>query len=111
MECINGNKTFILDSHRPFICSSGWSVIRKAGKFRKARLVGGRRLMNVDRVPGFLYIYSSELAPPPPHPQASVVLLPFRYGGGGGAHTLAGEGGGGAHCYEGTDTHGTLGIV
>jgi hypothetical protein len=56
-----------------------------------------------------LSLQSSELAPSPPDPQASVVLSPC--GSGGGTHSLVGEGAGGANSDEGTDTmHCSLGI-
>jgi hypothetical protein len=57
----------------------------------------------VDRVLGFLSGRPNWL-PPPLHPQASVAPLWFQWGGGGGTHSLEGEGAGGAHSEEGTDS-------
>ncbi len=51
-----------------------------------------------------LSLQSSDLAPPPPHPQASVAPPPLVPGGG--THQLGGEGAGGANSDEGTrDRH------
>ncbi len=47
----------------------------------------------IDTESGFHSSLPNRL-PPPPHPQASVALPPLVPGGGGGAHSLAGEGAG-----------------
>jgi hypothetical protein len=49
-----------------------------------------------------LPLQSSELAPSPPHPQATVAPPPLWFQGG--THYLAGEGAGGANSDERTDT-------
>jgi hypothetical protein len=49
-----------------------------------------------------LFLQSSELEPPPPHPQATVPLPP--HDSCGGTHLLGGEGVGGPYSGEGTGT-------
>ncbi len=54
------------------------------------------------------FLQSSELGPPPPHPQTSV-SSPLRFGGGG-THSLAGDWEGGPSSNVGTEMWYTLGI-
>jgi hypothetical protein len=61
----------------------------------------GHRVYRVPESPG----RSSEIAPPPRPPQASMSLPPrIQVGGGGYTRSLVEGGGGGANSYEGTDT-------